>query len=100
MEDYIIAIHAGHNASALIGNKQGILYAVQEERLTGEKNYWGFPEKSIQACLQKAGIKAADVSQIVFGANQLVTRYHSREDVIDSYARQDTLTGKVRQRIL
>lgn len=100
MSDYILAVHAGHNASALIGTKDGVIHAVQEERLTGEKNFWGFPGKSILACLQKAGVQSHQVSQIVFGANQLVTRYHSREDVLDSYARQDTLTGKVRQRLL
>jgi carbamoyltransferase len=100
MSKYILAIHAGHNASALIGTQDGVLYAIQEERLTGEKNYWGFPERSIQACLDWAQIQAHEVMQIVFGAHQLVTRYHSREDVIDSYARQDTLSGKVRQRIL
>lgn len=100
MRKYILAIHAGHNASALIGDENGVLYAVQEERLNGEKNYWGFPKKSIQACLAQANIKPAEVSQVVFGAHQLVTRYHSREDVLDSYARQDTLTGTIRQRLI
>jgi carbamoyltransferase len=99
-DKYILSIHAGHNASALIGNKNGILYAIQEERLTGEKNYWGFPEQSVNACLAKAGIGPDNVERIVFGTNQFVTRYHSREDILQSYARQDTLTGKVRQRVL
>ncbi len=100
MKDYILAIHAGHNASALIGTAEEILYAVQEERLTGEKNYWGFPAKSIQACLERAGKQAHEIRHIVFGAHQLVTRYHSREDVIRSYSRQDTLSGAVRQRFI
>jgi carbamoyltransferase len=100
MSNYILTIHAGHNASALIGTKDGVIYAVQEERLTGEKNYWGFPEKSILACLAKVGIHPNEINNIVFGANQLVTRYHSREDVVKSYARQDTLVGKVRQRFV
>lgn len=100
MSKYILAIHAGHNASALIGTPEGIVYAIQEERLNGEKNYWGFPKMSIQACLDRVGIEADEVEQIVFGANQLVTRYHSRTDVLESYARQDTLTGSIRQRYL
>src|SRR5690606_12890188 len=99
-DNYILSIHAGHNASALIGNKNGILYAVQEERLTGEKNYWGFPENSVKACLSRAGIGPDGIERIVFGTNQFVTRYHSREDILNSYARQDSLTGKVRQRVL
>lgn len=100
MNKYILAIHAGHNASALIGTEEGIIYAIQEERLTGEKNYWGYPTRSISACIERVGIKSKDIKHIVLGAQQFVTRYHSREDVINSYSRQDSLTGAVRQRIL
>lgn len=100
MSKYILAIHAGHNASALIGTKDEILYAVQEERLTGEKNYWGFPEQSIKQCLQYLNITAADLEQVVVGRKQIIARYHSREDVMKSYARQDTWLGKIRQRLI
>jgi carbamoyltransferase len=100
MSKYIMAIHAGHNASALIGTVEGIAYAVQEERLTGEKNYWGFPSESIKECLRRVGAQPSDVEQVVFGANQLVSRYHSREDVVKSYERQDEILGKVRQRFV
>ena len=100
MNNYILTIHAGHNASALIGTPDELIYAVQEERLTGEKNYWGFPEKSIAACLHKIGKQPKDIKHIAFGAHQLVTRYHSREDVLKSYARQDSFIGKFRQRFV
>lgn len=100
MSKYIVAIHAGHNASALIGTEDRILYAVQEERLTGEKNFWGFPEMSIKHCLSQAGIEPQEVERVVIGRNQIIARYHSREDVMKSYARQDTLQGKIRQRLL
>ena len=101
MKQYILGVHAGHNSAATIGAMDsGILYAAQEERFTGEKNYWGFPEKAIQACLDHVGIGAAEVHQVVVGSQQNFIRYHSREDVIESYRRQDTLGGKVRQRFL
>lgn len=100
MSKYILAIHAGHNASALIGTGDEILYAIQEERLTGEKNYWGFPKASIAECLKCAGVQIPDIEQVVFGANQLVARYHSREEVVKSYERQNEFIGKVRQRFL
>ena len=38
---------------ACIGDESGLIYAVQEERLNGEKNYWGFPQLAIQACLDR-----------------------------------------------
>ena len=101
MSNWILGVHAGHNSGAMIGQlDSGILYAAQEERFTGEKNYWGFPSKAIKACLAYAGIEASEVEQIVIGSQQNFIRYHSREDVIESYRRQDTLGGKVRQRFL
>jgi len=96
----ILGIHAGHNASALIGNEQGIFYAVQEERLTGEKNYWGWPQKAIEACLAQANATPDQIGKVVFGARQLFFRYHNRKDVLHAYQRQDSLSGKVRQRVL
>lgn len=96
---FILALHAGHNASACIGDKTGILYAIQEERLTREKNYWGFPKKAIQACLDYVGAKPKDISVIAYGGQQVLSRHHSREDILKSYQRQLTLIGKLRQRI-
>jgi carbamoyltransferase len=99
MSDLILAAHTGHNASACIGDRTGVRFAVQEERLRGEKNYWGFPEKAIEACLAHAGAGPGDVSAIAIGSKQVFSRYHSRDDLIASYRRQETLTGKIRQRV-
>ena len=97
--DYILGIHAGHNASVCIGDQSGLLFAIQEERLTGEKNYWGLPEKSLDACLDSVGITPNEVKTIVYGSTQVFCRRHTREDVLKAYQRQDSLTGQVRQRV-
>lgn len=97
---YIMAIHAGHNASALIGDENGVLYAIQEERIVGEKNFWGFPKHAILACLDRFNLQPADIHKFVLGTNQVFFRYHSREDVLKSYALQDNFLGKIRQRVL
>ena len=47
---------ASGNASACIGDRSGIIYAIQEERLIGEKNYWGTPRLAIAACLRHVGM--------------------------------------------
>jgi carbamoyltransferase len=83
-----------------LGDESGVLYAVQEERLTGEKNYWGFPFKAVKAALDFAGASPADITAVAHASRQALSRYHSRSDVINSYRRQDELSGKVRQRIL
>lgn len=99
MGSFLIGMHAGHNASVCVGDKSGVLYAIQEERLCGEKNYWGFPKLSLQACLKEVGASPADIAGLSYGGNIVLCRYHSREDVIESYRRQETFSGKLRQRI-
>ncbi len=99
MPRHILAVHAGHNASALIGDRSGVAYAIQEERLNGEKNYWGFPTQAVKACLRYVGATARDIEAVVYGSKQVISRYHSRDDVLEAYRRQDTLAGKIRQRV-
>jgi carbamoyltransferase len=96
---FILGLHSGHNASACIGDESGLIYAVQEERLRGEKNYWGTPTQALHACLRHVGATAADVQVIAHGSTQAHCRYHSRDDVLRAYRRQKSVLGKLRQRI-
>ena len=95
----ILGLHTGHNASACIGDESGLIYAVQEERLTGEKNYWGTPKKAIHACLRHIGAGPRDLAALVHASRQALCKYHSRDDVMNAYRRQQTLRGKLRQRV-
>ncbi len=99
MSPYILGLHAGHNSGVCIGDASGVTYAIQEERLCGEKNYWGFPKLSIKACLDHVGASLSDVAGVAYGGNTVLCRYHSRTDVIESYRRQETFVGKMRQRV-
>ncbi len=99
MGRYILGLQASHNASACIGDESGLIYAIQEERLSGEKNYWGFPRLAIEACLNRVGIKATDLLATTYGGNQVVCRYHSRDDVMHAFRRQATIVGRLRQRV-
>ena len=98
LKRFILGVHAGHNASACIGDARQLLYAVQEERLCGEKNYWGFPRRAIEACLRQVGATPGDVLSAGVGGRQVLIRYHSRDDVMQSYRRSDTFQGRLLQR--
>ena len=97
---WILGLHSGHNASACIGDEAGIRFAIQEERLTGEKNYWGYPERAVQACLDSVGATARDVGTVAHGSVAVSCDYHDRDAVLRSYARQGSVQGKLRQRVL
>ena len=100
MKKLILGLHTGHNASVCLGDDSGVLYAVQEERLTGEKNYWGFPFQCVKAALEYANASAKDLLAVAHASRQALSARHSRDDVIRSYRRQDKLSGKIRQRLL
>lgn len=57
----ILGIHDGHNASACLLIDGNIRFAVQEERLRREKNYAGFPSKSIELALGESGLELEDI---------------------------------------
>jgi len=64
----IIGINAFHaDASAVIFVDGGLVAAVEEERFTRVKHWAGFPARSIEYCLQEAGIGYANVDYFAIG---------------------------------
>ena len=98
-KQYILGLHAGHNAAACLGDERGIILAVQEERVTGEKNYWGYPRRAIDFCLKHAGLRPTDLAVVAVGGHQVLSGYHSRDDVLKAYRRQYSFLGRMRQRV-
>ena len=80
----ILGVHDGHNASACLLEDGQISYCIQEERLSGTKNYAGFPIKSIKKILLLANI---DVGELDFIA---MASLHTPKpsDVLASYKKQ------------
>ncbi|MBK8913569.1 MAG: hypothetical protein IPM64_03040 [Phycisphaerales bacterium] len=64
MPQYVLGVHDGHNSAAALVRDGEILYAVQEERLVNQKNYYGFPHQAVKAALAHGGIGPSDVSQL------------------------------------
>lgn len=62
---YILGINAYHGdaAAALIKDGQ-LVAAVEEERFNRKKHCAGFPARSVEYCLETAGIKAADLDHV------------------------------------
>lgn len=75
---YILGIYTGHNATASLLKNGEIIACVSEERFNGIKNYIGFPQKSIEWCLQFANISSKDINLVAlastFGAPIYVSK--------------------------
>ena len=63
----INAYHADSSACILIDGK--LIAAVEEERFERVKHWAGFPLKSIQYCLQEAGVKIEEIDHIALNRN-------------------------------
>ncbi len=55
-----------HDSAAALIEDGELVGAAQEERFTRKKHDSGFPEKAVQFCLDRAGIKLADVDYVAF----------------------------------
>lgn len=65
----IIGVHDSHNAAAALIEDGVVRFAIQEERLARVKNIDCFPEKSIKAALEFAGLKPENIDLLVFNGN-------------------------------
>ena len=70
MQNYILGINAYHGDSSACLLKNGkLVFAIEEERLCRIKHWAGFPQLSITACLDAAGIKISDVNDIAINTD-------------------------------
>ncbi len=62
----ILGVHYSHDSGAAIIEDGKILAAVNEERLTRKKLYWGFPELSLREVFRLAHCKPGDIEHVAF----------------------------------
>jgi carbamoyltransferase len=60
----VLGLWDGHDAGAALVKGDGILFAINEERLSRRKLEVGFPNRSIKACLDYAGLPPSAVREI------------------------------------
>ncbi len=98
MAELILGLHAGVNATAAIGDASGVRYCVQEERLTGEKGYIGFPSHAVMACLKELSATPSEVAAIAYGSHSGQVDYCGRDDLtqrLRSFHRRPDLPGRL-----
>ncbi len=62
---YILGISPDHTASAALLKDDRVIACVSEERFNRKKNFFGVPKKSIEFCLEFAGIDANKLDLVV-----------------------------------
>jgi len=71
----ILGIHDGHNSGASIFVDGKLIFAISEEIITRKKNEYGFPEKSITACLRYSNINKNKIDFVAVSTKYLPPKY-------------------------
>ncbi len=84
-----------HDASVAVCSPEGILFSVQEERLSRLKHHYGFPYKAVELALQYCGLKAKDIDCVAFGGEKIAFPKHRNSHSVgaDGGMRPLTLPG-------
>jgi len=96
---YIIGLNAYHgDASACIIKDGQIVAAAEEERFLRIKHWAGFPAKSIQFCLDKAGVSLSDISVIAINSNPRANIFRKITHTIQNRVHWDLISDRLRNR--
>ena len=62
----VLGLHCGHDSSLAIAENGKIIFAVEEERLTGIKKMCGFPARSLIYACNRIGVGIRDFDKVVY----------------------------------
>jgi len=66
----ILGIQEAHDASAALMIDGRIVAAAQEERFTGLKGDYGYPEHAVRHCLRSAGIESDMIDEVALASHK------------------------------
>ena len=92
----VLGVHDGHNASAALVCDGHVLAAVQEERFTREKNWSGFPRRSIEWLLSYSGFDASDLDCVAMNGEHMPIA-KNREELLKEYREASSARTRLRR---
>ena len=72
----VLGINDGHNSSAALIIDGKLVCSIAEERLSRQKNHFGFPEKAIKCVLDFARISTSDIDRIAMSSKHFLPVYY------------------------
>src|SRR5262249_55726024 len=92
----ILGIHDGANSCAALVEDGRVVAVLQEERLTGVKNFADFPHRAIKEVLKLAGRTLAEVDLVALGSQHMPLPAN-REELIAKFKGQSSPIGLARR---
>ena len=72
----VLGINDGHNSSASLIVDGILKCSIAEERISREKNHFGFPENAIKCVLKYSGVTIKDVNKIAMSSKHFLPAYY------------------------
>ena len=72
----ILGVNDGHNSSACLLINGELKCAIAEERLSREKNHFGYPKKAIEFILNYCNISKNDIDRIAMTSKHFIPAYY------------------------
>ena len=60
----VLGIHDGHNASAALIINGELKCSIAEERLSRQKNHYGFPRQAIECVMDQGGLNLTRLTEL------------------------------------
>jgi carbamoyltransferase len=71
-----LGIHFGHDASVSVCSPEGVLFSLQEERVSRIKHHCGFPRHGLELALARFGMPGRDIPIIAFSTSEVILPEH------------------------
>jgi carbamoyltransferase len=82
-----LGIHCGHDAAVALCSPAGLLFAVQEERLSRIKHHYGFPVLGVELAFKYCGITASDLDSVAFSTSEVLFPEHANRLAVSAEGR-------------
>src|SRR5688572_18891258 len=87
-----LGIHFGHDAAVSVCSPDGVLFSLQEERVSRIKHHFGFPRLAIAAALEHCGLARGDVRLVAFTSSQSLFADRERAWIVPAEGERQPLT--------
>jgi carbamoyltransferase len=85
-----LGIHFGHDASVSVCSPEGVLFSLQEERLSRIKHHCGFPRRGLELALERFGPPGKDLPIVAFSTSDVILPEHRTAWLVPADGRRTT----------
>jgi carbamoyltransferase len=71
-----LGIHFGHDASVSVCSPAGVLFSLQEERVSRIKHHYGFPRRALELALARFGPLGQNLPIVAFSTSDVILPEH------------------------